>query len=81
MCLAIPARVVERLQADEALIDAGGVEKRVSLALVPEAAVGDYVIVHAGYAISRLDPEEALRTLALFAEMQREMPEVPEVPA
>lgn len=81
MCLAIPARVVERLQADDAIIDAGGVEKRVSLALVPEAAVGDYVIVHAGYAISRLDPEEALRTLALFAEMQREMPEVPEIPA
>ncbi|HEY5291414.1 MAG TPA: HypC/HybG/HupF family hydrogenase formation chaperone [Burkholderiales bacterium] len=76
MCLAIPARVIERLQTDEAIIDAGGVEKRVSLALVPEAAVGDYVIVHAGYAISRLDPEEALRTLALFAEMQREMPEV-----
>ncbi len=76
MCLAIPARVVERYQADEAVIDAGGVEKRVSLALVPEAAVGDYVIVHAGYAISRLDPEEALRTLALFAEMQRDMPEV-----
>ena len=77
MCLAIPARVVERLQADEALIDAGGVEKRVSLALVPEAAVGDYVIVHAGYAISCLDPEEALRTLALFVEMQREMAELP----
>ena len=77
MCLAIPARVVERLQADDAIIDAGGVEKRVSLALVPEAAVGDYVIVHAGYAISCLDPEEALRTLALFAEMQREMPGVP----
>ncbi len=76
MCLAIPARVVEWLEADEAIIDAGGIEKRVSLALVPEAAVGDYVIVHAGYAISRLDPEEALRTLALFAEMQREIPEV-----
>ena len=77
MCLAIPALVVERLEADEALIDAGGVEKRVSLALVPEAAVGDYVIVHAGYAISCLDPEEALRTLALFVEMQREMAELP----
>ncbi|MBE0622126.1 MAG: HypC/HybG/HupF family hydrogenase formation chaperone [Burkholderiales bacterium] len=70
MCLAIPALVVRELEAEEAIIDAGGVEKRVSLALVPEAAVGDYVIVHAGYAISRLDPEEALRTLALFAEMQ-----------
>jgi len=77
MCLAIPARVVERLPADEAIIDAGGVEKRVSLALAPEAAVGDYVIVHAGYAISRLDPEEALRTLALFAEMERDMPQLP----
>ena len=76
MCLAIPARVVERLQGDDAIIDAGGVQKRVSLALVSEAAAGDYVIVHAGFAISRLDPEEALRTLALFAEMQREMPEV-----
>jgi hydrogenase expression/formation protein HypC len=77
MCLAIPALVIERLDADEAIIDAGGIQKRVSLALVPDAAVGDYVIVHAGYAISQLDPEEALRTLALFAEMQREMPEIP----
>lgn len=73
MCLAIPALLLRRIEAEEALIDAGGVEKRVSLALVPEAAVGDYVIVHAGYAISRVDPEEALRTLALFAEMQDDL--------
>jgi hydrogenase expression/formation protein HypC len=73
MCLAIPALVVRRLEAEEALIDAGGIEKRVSLELVPEAAAGDYVVVHAGYAISRLDPDEAAQTLALFAEMQREM--------
>ena len=72
MCLAVPARVVERLEAEDAIVDAGGVDKRVSLALVPEAVVGDYVIVHAGFAISRLDPEEALRTLALFAEIARE---------
>jgi len=72
MCLAIPARVVERLDADLALIDAGGVGKRISLALVPEAVVGDYVIVHAGYAISRLDPDEAQRTLELFAELRNE---------
>jgi len=76
MCLAIPALVVRLLEAEEAIIDAGGVDKRVSLALVPEAAAGDYVIVHAGYAISRLDAEEARCTLALFAEMQREPPEV-----
>ena len=68
MCLAIPVRVVQRLEGDEALIDAGGVRKRVSLALVPDAAEGDYVIVHVGYAISRLDTLEAERTLALFGE-------------
>jgi hydrogenase expression/formation protein HypC len=67
MCLAIPARVAERLEGEEALVDLGGVRKRVSLALVPEAAVGDYVIVHAGYAISLLDPGEAEKTLELFA--------------
>ncbi len=73
MCLAIPALVVRRIEAEDALIDAGGIEKRVSLALVPEAAVGDYVVVHAGYAISRLEPEEARLTLALFAEMQNDL--------
>ena len=71
MCLAIPALVVKRLEGDEALIDLGGVRKQVSLALVPEAAAGDYVIVHVGYAISRLDPDEAARTLALFAAMEQ----------
>ena len=76
MCLAIPALVVERIGGDEALIDAGGVEKRVSLALVPDAAAGDYVIVHAGFAISRLDPEEAAQTLALFAQLDRETPKL-----
>ncbi len=67
MCLAIPALVVQRFERDDALIDLGGVRKRVSLALVPDAAEGDYVIVHAGYAISKLEPEEAAKTLALFA--------------
>ncbi len=69
MCLAIPARVEELLENDEAVVDMGGVRKSVSLALVEGAAVGDYVIVHVGYAISRLDPEEAEKTLALFAEL------------
>ena len=70
MCLAVPARVLERSDAELATIDAGGVRMRVSLALVPEAAVGDYVIVHAGFAISRLDPDEARCTLALFAQIE-----------
>lgn len=70
MCLALPARVVERLPGDQALVDLGGVRKQVSLALVPGAQVGDYVIVHVGFAIGQIDPEEAERTLALFAELQ-----------
>jgi hydrogenase expression/formation protein HypC len=68
MCLAIPARVVALPEPDTALIDVGGVRKRVSLALVEGVALGDYVIVHVGYALTRLDPDEAERTLALFAE-------------
>jgi hydrogenase expression/formation protein HypC len=68
MCLAVPVQGVRRLDGDDAIIDAGGVRKQVSLALVPDAREGDYVIVHVGYAIGRLDPDEALRTLALFAE-------------
>lgn len=68
MCLAIPARVVELLDDDLARVDLGGVRKEISLALVDEVAAGDYVIVHVGYALSKLDPEEAEKTLALFAE-------------
>ena len=51
------------------MVDLAGVRKTISLALVPEAAVGDYVIVHVGHAIGRLDADEAERTLALFAEL------------
>jgi len=69
MCLAIPARVVELLPDEMAVVDLGGVKKAVSLALVEEVAVGDYVIVHVGFALSKLDAAEAEKTLALFAEM------------
>ena len=67
MCLAIPARVVELLDGDEAVVDLAGVRKRISLALVEGIAIGDHVIVHVGYALTRLDPEEAQRTLEAFA--------------
>jgi hydrogenase expression/formation protein HypC len=67
MCLAIPARVAEIHDGDLAVVELGGVRKEVSLALVAEVAVGDYVIVHVGYALTRLDPDEAARTLALMA--------------
>ncbi|HMN91950.1 MAG TPA: HypC/HybG/HupF family hydrogenase formation chaperone [Hydrogenophaga sp.] len=70
MCLAIPALLVEKRPHDQALVELGGIRKPVSIALVPEAKVGDYVIVHVGHAIGVLDPEEAQKTLAMFAEMQ-----------
>ena len=69
MCLAIPAQVVELLADDQALIEVSGVRKAVSLALVEDVAVGEYVIVHVGYALSKIDPEEAAATLAAFAEL------------
>lgn len=69
MCLALPARIVERLDGDQAIVDLGGVRKPVSLALVGDAQVGDYVIVHVGFAIGLLDPDEAQRTLELFDAM------------
>ena len=69
MCLAIPAQVVELRDGDNAVVDLAGVRKEISLALVDNVAVGDYVIVHVGYALQKLDPEEAEKTLALFAEM------------
>ena len=71
MCLAVPARVIEVLEGNQATVDLDGVRVQISLALVDEIQVDDYVIVHVGYALNRLDPEEAARTLAMFAEASR----------
>ena len=69
MCLAIPVRVVELRDEATAIVDLGGIRKEISLALVDGVEVGDYVILHVGYALSKLDPDEAAKTLALFAEL------------
>lgn len=70
MCLALPARVISLdASGQSGQVDLGGVRKTVSFALLDEVALGDHVIVHVGYALSRLDPEEAAHTLALFAEL------------
>jgi hydrogenase expression/formation protein HypC len=68
MCLAVPARITGLLDAGMAKAEIGGIVKEISLALVDDVAVGDYVIVHVGFALSRLDPAEAEATLRLFAE-------------
>ena len=72
MCLAIPVRVVELGFDEMAIVDLDGIRKEVSLALVDGVGVGDYVILHVGYALARLDADKAERTLALFASAARE---------
>ncbi|MGB5834698.1 MAG: HypC/HybG/HupF family hydrogenase formation chaperone [Thiohalocapsa sp.] len=70
MCLAIPAQILEIDQTtDTATVSLGGVRKPVSLALVEHVAIGDYVLIHVGYALNRISPEEAERTLALIQQM------------
>lgn len=71
MCLALPARIEQLIAEDSAIINLGGMRKEISLALVENIMVGDYVIVHVGYALQKLDQDEAEHTLALFAEMSR----------
>ena len=65
MCLAIPAKIVS-IKDKEAVIEIGGIRREASLWLTPEAKVGDYVLLHTGYAIAVLDEEEAKETLALI---------------
>lgn len=69
MCLAVPGKVLER-QDMLATIEVGGVTRKVSLMLLPEAQVGDFVLIHAGFAVQRIDKEEAEKTLALFKELE-----------
>jgi hydrogenase expression/formation protein HypC len=71
MCLAIPA-LIKSIEGKEAEVEIGGITRRISLWLTPEANVGDYVLLHTGYAISIIDQQEAEETLRLFAEIAEE---------
>jgi len=80
MCLAVPGKILateEREGSRLGRVEFGGIVREVCLDLVPEAVPGDYVIVHAGFALSRLDAEEAARTYQLLAEMDQAGEEVP----
>ena len=68
MCLAVPVKVVS-IEANEAEVEIGGVQRRVSIMLTPEARVGDYVLLHTGYAINVIDEAEAQETLRILEEM------------
>ena len=71
MCLGIPAQIVEEIDPEAGLVKAeiSGVRRSVSIALCPEAGVGDWVLVHVGFALSKIDEEEARRTLELLEQM------------
>ena len=71
MCLAIPA-LVKSIEDDMALVEIGGVSRKVSIILTPEARIGDYVLLHTGYAINVIDQEEAEETLQLLSELALE---------
>lgn len=71
MCLAVPARVVERCGDALGVVDLEGLRREISLELTPEATVGDYVIVHVGYALAVLDTSEAKRALESIDEIRR----------
>lgn len=74
MCLAIPAQI-KSIDGLEGEVEIGGVRRTISLWLTPEAALGDYVYVHTGYAISLVDEEEALESLRLLQELAQAYPE------
>lgn len=68
MCLAVPMKVIE-IKDNEAVVELGGLKQKINLGLLERINVDDYVIVHAGFAIQKLDEEEAEKTLALVREM------------
>ena len=78
MCLALPAKIVELTAGDNAIVSLEGVKKEISLALVAGAEVGDFVLVHVGYALNTISPEEAEKTLKLMAEMDAQWRDGPE---
>lgn len=69
MCLAVPMRVLE-IHGDEGTVELGGIKRRVGLQLLDNVQPGEYVIVHAGFAIQRLDEREAKKTLDLLAQAE-----------
>jgi hydrogenase expression/formation protein HypC len=79
MCLAIPAKMTALDEDDMAVVALEGIKKRISTALLEDRAVGDYVLVHVGYALHKVSPDEAARTLQLMAEagmLQEELDEM-----
>ncbi len=76
MCLAVPVRVL-KIDGLKAFVELGGLARQASIMLVPDTQVGDYVLLHAGFAIQKLDEREAEETLSLFAEIAEGAADIP----
>ncbi|MFA5808792.1 MAG: HypC/HybG/HupF family hydrogenase formation chaperone [Thermoleophilia bacterium] len=68
MCLAVPAKIIE-IENQLVTVEVGGLTRQASIVLLPDASLGDYVLIHAGFAISKIDEKEALETLHLFEQL------------
>ena len=77
MCLAVPVKVL-KIEGQNAFVELGGLARQANISLVPDVQAGDYVLLHAGFAIQRLDEEEAEETLRLFAEMAEAAGDLPQ---
>lgn len=73
MCLALPAQITQILDDSRAIVSIGGISKEISTALLETVTLGDYVVIHVGYALTRLDEEEAQKTLNLFSQMMQDI--------
>ncbi len=73
MCLGIPAKLVEIEDSISGKVEIGGIRRRINLSFVEDVRIGDYVIVHAGFAITKLDKEEAEKTLKILRELAQEI--------
>ena len=80
MCLAIPAQITEKPKDNQAIVDILGVTRSVSLDLLPDAKVGDWVLVHAGFGIEIIDEKDAKETIDLIEQLPVEIEDAPYVP-
>ncbi|HAU1152446.1 TPA: HypC/HybG/HupF family hydrogenase formation chaperone [Legionella pneumophila] len=72
MCLALPAQIDQILEDNKAIVNLGGITKEISTVLLDQVSKGEYVIIHAGFALTKLDEREANKTLSLFAQMLKD---------
>ncbi|HAT5919342.1 TPA: HypC/HybG/HupF family hydrogenase formation chaperone [Legionella pneumophila] len=72
MCLALPAQIDQVLEDNKAIVNLGGITKEISTVLLEQVSEGEYVIIHAGFALTKLDQREANKTLSLFADMLKD---------